>query len=202
MSENKQKVNRCRKVMKWDTVESRVVFSADPWVKVHIDVVRLPAGRIVDDYFRVELPEYVMIYAQREDGKVLIERMYKHAIGDVSLVLPTGCIEKDEDPLDAAKRELLEETGYKADIWNYVGSFVVDGNKGSGKGYFYCAEELERVSDPVEDDMEIAEIEFVEPATAVETMLKTKTSELASTALIALASNPHMKKFMVERENI
>lgn len=56
-----------------------------------------------------------MIYAQRdEDNKILLERQYKHALGFVSLTLPTGCLEEWETPIEAGKRELLEETGYSA----------------------------------------------------------------------------------------
>lgn len=182
-------------IQKWETLESREAFSVDPWVKVYVDRVRLPGGRIVEDYYRIELPEYAMVYAQKEDGRVLLERIYKHAIGEISFVLPTGCIEKDEEPIEAAKRELLEETGYAANKWSYVGSFVVDGKKGSGKGYFFIAEDIEKVDEPVKDEIEEAEIIFMEPEIAMEYALKSKTSELATTALLALATNPYAMSF-------
>jgi len=178
-------------IRKWELLESREAFSAVPWIRVHVDKVRLPGGRIVDDYYRIDLPEYAMIYALGKDGKVLLERIYKHAIGEISFVLPTGCIEKDEQPLETAKRELLEETGYAANKWSYAGSFVVDGNKGSGKGYFFIAEDIEKVGEPEEDEMEEAEILFMEPERAMEYVLKSRTAELATAALLALATNPH-----------
>lgn len=181
-------------VKKWELVETREAFAADPWVRVYVDTVRLPHGKLVDDYYRVELPEYAMVYARRDDGAVLLERIYKHAIGEICFVLPTGCIEKGERPLDTAKRELLEETGYCADKWTYAGSFVVDGNKGSGKGYFFIAEEIERTSEPVTDEMEEAEIVFMEPQKAIEQLLESETAELATAALLLLATHPHAQK--------
>lgn len=178
-------------IRKWELMESREVFSAAPWIRVYVDRVRLPGGKIVDDYYRIDLPEYAMIYALGRDGKVLLERIYKHAIGEISFVLPTGCIEKDEQPVETAKRELLEETGYRANKWTYIGSFVVDGNKGSGKGYFFIAEDIEKVDEPQNDEMEEAEIVFWEPELAMEYVLKSRTAELATAALLALATNPH-----------
>lgn len=178
-------------IRKWELIDSREVFSAEPWIRVYADSVRLPGGKIVDDYYRIDLPEYAMIYALGRDGKVLLERIYKHAIGEISFVLPTGCIEKDEQPVETAKRELLEETGYRAHKWTYIGSFVVDGNKGSGKGYFFIAEEIEKVDEPQNDEMEEAEIVFWKPELAMEYVLKSKTAELATAALLALATNPH-----------
>jgi ADP-ribose pyrophosphatase len=178
-------------IRKWELIDSREVFSSEPWIRVYVDRVRLPGGKIVDDYYRIDLPEYAMIYALGRDGKVLLERIYKHAIGEISFVLPTGCIEKDEQPVETAKRELLEETGYRANKWTYIGSFVVDGNKGSGKGYFFIAEDIEKVDEPQNDEMEEAEIVFWEPELAMEYVLKSRTAELATAALLALATNPH-----------
>lgn len=62
-----------------------------------------------------------------------------------------------------AKREFLEETGYIANKWRFVNSFIVDGNKGCGKAYFYIAEGLEKFAEPIADDMEESEIVFIEP---------------------------------------
>ncbi len=181
--------------VKWELITSREVFTAEPWVTVHVDSVRLPGGRVVDDYYRVELPEYAMIYGRLNDGKVLFERQYKHGLEEVTIVLPTGGIEKGELPIEAAKREFLEETGYRADRWSYIGTFSVDGNKGCGKGHFYIADELVKVSEPVDDEMEKAEIIFLEPKAAMEYILEKNISELATPALLAIASNHHVLKY-------
>ena len=179
---------------RWELIDTREVFTADPWVKVHVDTIKLPGGTIVDDYYRVELPEYAMIYARREDGKVLFERQYKHGLEEISIVLPTGCIEESEQAIAAAQRELLEETGYRAGKWSYIGTFSVDGNKGCGKGHFYIADDLEKVAEPVDDEMEKAEIMFLDPKLAMEYILDKNISELATPALLAIATNDHVMK--------
>src|SRR5208337_458342 len=99
-------------IQKWETLSSEVIFEAKQWFRVVKDTVKLPNGRIVDDYYRIEAPEYVLICARSQDGKILIERQYKHGLGKITTTFPAGFVDKDEMPLDAAKRELLEETGY------------------------------------------------------------------------------------------
>ncbi|HEY4717016.1 MAG TPA: NUDIX hydrolase [bacterium] len=131
-----------------------------------------------------------MIYAQREDGKILFERQYKHALGAIALALPTGCIEEGELPIEAGKRELLEETGYIAHKWRFINSFLVDGNKGCGKAHFYIAQELEEIAEPVEDDMEETEIIFMKPESMFKAILNGEMPLLATAALAAVASHP------------
>lgn len=61
----------------------RQVFSAGSWVKVNVDSVKLPSGRVGDDYYLVDLPEYVISHARDRQGRVLFERQYKHTLGGV-----------------------------------------------------------------------------------------------------------------------
>lgn len=179
-----------KKLQPWKLLSSYERFSAPPWVKVHVDKIKLPSGRIVDDYYRIQLPEYVMIYAQRDaDNKILLERQYKHAVGSISLTLPTGCLEEWETPIDAGKRELLEETGYSAREWQSVGSFLVDGNKGCGRAHFFIARGLEKVADQIKDDMEETEIVFIEPDVLIKAVLRGAIPFLATAALIAIAAH-------------
>ncbi len=71
------------------------------------------------------------MFAQTDKGAVVMARHYKHGPRHVILSLPAGHLEPGEQPLDSAKRELLEETGFVADDkdWRSLGSFVVSGNE-------------------------------------------------------------------------
>ena len=98
----------------WQVLASREIYSAPPWVRLSLQQIRLPNGQVVSDYHRVEMPEYAVIYAETTGGKIIVERQYKHGIGQVSLTLPAGLVESQEDTFQASQRELREETGYSA----------------------------------------------------------------------------------------
>ena len=121
----------------WQVVESRPTFVARPWIDLSCQQVRLPDGRLVDDYYQIKLIDYAAVFARTVDGLVVLERQYKHGIRKVSLTLPGGAINEGEDPLAAARRELLEETGYVADDWRSLGAYVASANYGCGKAHVF-----------------------------------------------------------------
>src|SRR5579871_2190265 len=105
----------------WEILKEQEVYSAPPWMSVRRQHVRLPNGKTVENYHQIVLRDYAIIIAQTTDGKYIAERQYKHGVGRVSLTLPGGVIEDGEPPELAAKRELLEETGYEANDWRNLG---------------------------------------------------------------------------------
>ena len=127
---------------KWTILSSEYLIKR-PWLTARRDVAQLPDGRINYEYYVLEYPDWVNIIAITEDGDFVLERQYRHALGNTCYELPCGVIEEGETPLEAAKRELLEETGYAGGIWqewmklspnpatstNYAHSFLVTGVK-------------------------------------------------------------------------
>ena len=77
----------------------------------------MPSGAEMDDYYVLEYPDWINVIAITEDGNFVIERQYRHGTQSVDYELCAGTIEKGEAPIDAAKRELLEETGYEGGEW-------------------------------------------------------------------------------------
>lgn len=84
------------------------------------DTVRLPSGALATREYVVH-PGAVVVVALLDDGRVVLERQYRHPIGQVMIEFPAGKLETGEDPLRCGQRELLEETGYSATHWAYAG---------------------------------------------------------------------------------
>jgi ADP-ribose pyrophosphatase len=100
-------------------VASELVFDGR-LLKVKSDRVRLPDGaEAVREH--IDHPGAVVMIAVLDNGKMLFERQYRYPLGQVFLELPAGKIERGEPILDTARRELREETGYKAKSWRHLG---------------------------------------------------------------------------------
>lgn len=97
--------------LKWKVLHSEYIHKS-PWATLRTEKCELPDGRIMDDYYILEYPNWVTGLAITEEGNVLMVRQYRHAAGIVALEVPGGVIDGDEAPIDAIQRELLEETGY------------------------------------------------------------------------------------------
>ena len=176
--------------LQWEILDKRYVYKAPPWIEVSVQQVRLPDGQIIDDYHQIQLPEYVVVFAQTSAGDVIIERAYKHGAGKVCLSMPAGLIEAGETPLETAQRELLEETGHVADEWRSLGSFVQHGNYGCGKAHLFAAKSARRVAQPDSGDLGETEILLLKPEEIVNAFKTDQVALLGIATAFALATNP------------
>lgn len=111
--------NTINEERKWEVLSTEYLIRR-PWLTARRDVAKLPDGRINHEYYVLEYPDWVNIIAITEDGMVVLERQYRHGLGKTCYELPCGVIEDGETPLEAAKRELLEETGYAGGEWKQL----------------------------------------------------------------------------------
>ena len=142
----------------WTTRSRRLILDRSPWISVESHEVELPDGRVVPDWPWLVGREYVNVLAVTEHGEVLVFRQTKYAVEGTSLAPVGGYVDEGEAPEEAARRELLEETGYEAAEWTSLGRYVADGNRGAGVGHLYLACEARPVAQPVADDLEEQEL--------------------------------------------
>lgn len=106
-----------------ETTLSREELLRGNFLHVVRDVVALPTGRTATREYVLH-PGAVMIVGLLDDGRVVMERQYRHPLGEVMLEMPAGKLDPGEGSLACARRELREETGYEAHEWAYAGQLA------------------------------------------------------------------------------
>jgi len=100
--------------MKWKILSSTYLVKA-PWAILRRDQCEMPNGHIVPEYYVLEYPNWVNIVAFTRENEIILVKQYRHGAGKEFVEIPGGVIDEGEDALTAAKREMLEETGYAFD---------------------------------------------------------------------------------------
>ena len=155
---------------KWKVLKSEYLFRR-PWLTVRRDCVELPDGRQNPEFYVLEYPDWVNVIAITEDGKFVMERQYRHGLGKTCFEIPAGVIEEGEDPLDAAKRELMEETGYGEGKWRKI--MTISGNSSTTDNLSHCyvAEGVRKISGQHLDSTEDLEIVLLDTAQVKDLMV-------------------------------
>ena len=117
----------------WEEISTEHIVQ-DEWIDFRRSAYRFPDGSVFEPYYSYSRRDYVVIVASDTDGKYLCVRQFRHGIKKVTTEFPAGGIERmdgkeygagdsasaSEDAMEAAKRELLEETGYVSDEWAHL----------------------------------------------------------------------------------
>lgn len=148
------------------TIESKYIYKGKI-LNLRVDQVQLENGRTSSREIIEHNGAVAIVAVDGED--LIMVRQYRKAIEGELLEIPAGKLE-DEDPLECAKRELKEETGYSADEWQYVCDFYSTPGFSNERMFLYYATDLKKGEmDPDED--ELIKVERVKLRDALE-MLK------------------------------
>ncbi|HLX54123.1 MAG TPA: NUDIX hydrolase [Aquella sp.] len=116
-------------------------IASGKWIKITHDTVKLPNGKTAFREY-IKHPGGVGIIAITENNQIVLEYQYRHPVESIMLEIPAGKLDPKEDPLDAAKREFQEETGYSAKTWLRLGSCLPCIAYSTDRIIYYLAQDL------------------------------------------------------------
>ena len=156
---------------RWKTEETETLLDT-PWVKVRRYGVALPNGAKIEDFYAVTIRDASAVVALDEAENLILKREYRYCYDRELLEIPAGAFNDGEtDPLAVAKRELLEETGYVSDCWEYFGPTVESSAKMTNFMHIFLAQNCRKVAGQQLDETEELTVELVPLEEAVDMVM-------------------------------
>jgi ADP-ribose pyrophosphatase len=144
-------------IERWKHLSSEKLMET-PYFTVRSDKLLLPDGAVKDPYYVLERPDAAIVFPLTGEGEVVLVRQYRPAIGRIELGLPAGLVEESEEPEKAARRELLEETGYAGGEWELLGVVASSPSLKDNWAHLYLARGVSRDALPQPDEYERVEV--------------------------------------------
>ncbi|MCI9271615.1 MAG: NUDIX hydrolase [Dorea sp.] len=171
MIEEKEKEQTADKdPLAWEEISTEHIVQ-DEWIDFRRSAYRFPDGSVFEPYYSYSRRDYVVIVASDLEGKYLCVRQFRQGIKKVTTEFPAGGIERKdgkeyggpqdysaEDALAAAKRELLEETGYESDEWRHLLTVPSNATIADNYAHLFAAGNCRRVSGQALDETEFLNI--------------------------------------------
>ena len=117
-------------------MDDKVVF-ATPWFEL---VAKHPPG-YSQPHYSIRTRDYVMVIARTVEGRLLLVRQFRPAVGQETLEFPSGHVERGETPLQAARKELLEETGHVTSTFELLGNLSPDTGRLGNRLWCYYSDD-------------------------------------------------------------
>lgn len=154
----------------WEEIKTDHIIQNE-WIDFRSTVYRLPDGKIFEPYYSYSRRDYVVIVASDTEGKYICVRQFRHGIREVTTEFPAGGIERKdgkeygadkniqaEDALEAAKRELMEETGYESDDWTSLLTVPSNATVADNYAHIFMAKNCRKIAGQDLDEMEFIHV--------------------------------------------
>jgi len=142
----------------WEVVRSRYIVD-DPWLKLRADDCLTPDGKSVSPYYVLEYPPWVSVIALTPDENVVVIKQYRHGIRQFILEIPGGAVEEAENSIVAAvRRELKEETGFRAERFTEIGTISANPVNHTNDIHCFLAFNARLSSEPTPEPSEQIEV--------------------------------------------
>jgi len=143
------------------TIRSRKTLLDRKWLKITEDSVDLPNGTRIDEFHVMHSPHWASVVALTDNQQIVMVEQYRHGLGRTSLELPSGVIDPGEQPLQAAERELFEETGHRAHSWTKLFEVSPEPSRSTHRAHFFVARGASRAGAAQPDSSEIIDVKLV-----------------------------------------
>jgi ADP-ribose pyrophosphatase len=167
----------------WRRRSSTYLIESDH-LRIRTDEIELPNGVVLPNYYVRESLGFVMVFALTPTREVVLVRQYRYGIDEVIVELPAGSIDRGEDPLHCAKRELSEETGYTAARWEALAVVPAEPVRSNSYVHAFLAFDA-TLTQPQKLDVTEAIEPFTVPLDAIRPMLRK--DEFGAISCVAVA---------------
>ena len=178
---------------KWEILSTEYLIRR-PWLTARRDHVKLPTGAENPEFYVLEYPDWVNVIAITKEGEFVMIRQYRHGLGETRYELCAGVSEEDEDPVESARRELYEETGYGGGEWQLWMTISANPSTTNNLTYCFLAIGVERVSSQHLEETEDITVHLLTEAEVKELLV---TDEIRQ----ALMAAPLWKYFSLKAAN-
>jgi len=154
----------------WKVLQRENILKLGPWLSVRQEHVQLPSGHVIPTWYILEFPDWISVIAITKDGQWVMEDQYRHGLGRTCYEIVAGVIDPGETPLEAAKRELHEETGFGGGEWSLYMTLSPNPTNHNNLSYTFLAIGVEKQAEPHQEAGEDIHVHLLSQADVLEAL--------------------------------